>query len=60
MPPEPATTLNPVIEIDGTAAVMVTRFSAAVPVQMLKTPVARAEERRGDITAALDLLFQGF
>mgnify|MGYP001386504752 CR=1 FL=1 len=58
--PKPAATLNPVIEIDGAPFVMVTQFMAAVPVQMLRTPVANAEARRGEIVAAVDLLFQGF
>lgn len=58
--PKPAATLNPALDIDGVPMVMVTQFMAAVPVQMLKTQVAHVEARRGDITAAIDLLFQGF
>lgn len=58
--PLPAATLNPVFEIDGIEVSMVTQFMAAVPAQLLKTPVANLEYRRNEITAALDLLFQGF
>ncbi len=39
---------------------MVTQFMAAVPEKLLKTSVSNLEKRRDEITAALDLLFQGF
>lgn len=58
--PTPAKTLNPVFEIDGKAYSMVTQFMAAVPATILKKPLASLELRRNEITAALDLLFQGF
>ena len=58
--PTPATTLNPVFDIEGAAYSMVTQFMAAVPEKLLKTSVCKMESRRDEITAALDLLFQGF
>lgn len=58
--PTPAKTLNPVFEVEGESVVMVTQFLAAVPAHLLRTPVAILEGQRYDITAALDLLFQGF
>lgn len=58
--PTPAKTLNPVFEIDGTPCSMVTQFMAAVPAALLKNAVLSLEARRDDVTAALDLLFQGF
>jgi toxin CcdB len=39
---------------------MVTQGMAAVPVQILKRPVASVADRQTEIAAALDLLFQGF
>lgn len=58
--PTPAGTLNPVFDIEGAAHSMVTQFMAAVPEKLLKTSVSNVENRRDEITAALDLLFQGF
>lgn len=58
--PKPAKTLNPVFEIEGTAVSMVTQFMAAVPVRMLTSTVDALDGRRDEITAAVDLLFQGF
>ncbi len=58
--PTPARTLNPVFDLDGTAHVMVTQFLAAVPEPLLKTCVSSQAHHRDAITAALDLLFQGF
>jgi toxin CcdB len=58
--PQPAKTLNPVFDIAGTAVVMVTQFMAAVPTSLLKSPETSMEAQRNEITAALDLLFQGF
>ncbi len=58
--PVAAKTLNPVFEVEGKAVVMVTQFLAAVPAQMLKNVVDSFEDRRDDVTSALDLLFQGF
>lgn len=58
--PKPAKTLNPVFGIAGTSVVMVTQFMAAVPASLLKSPESSLEANRNEITAALDLLFQGF
>ena len=58
--PMPAQTLNPVFDIEGIPMSMVTQFMAAVPVQMLKTTLLSLDRNRNDITAALDLLFQGY
>jgi len=58
--PAPAHTLNPVFQIEGQPVVMVTQFMAAIPAAVLKLPVLNLADRRNDITAALDLLFQGF
>ena len=33
---------------------------AAIPLRVLKAPVASLADRRDDITRALDFLFQGF
>lgn len=57
---KPATTLNPVFEIEGKAVVMVTQAMASVPVHILKTHIQSLENKRNEIAAALDLLFQGF
>jgi toxin CcdB len=58
--PAPANTLNPVFQIEGEKVVMVTQFMAAIPAPILKLPVHNLADSRNDITAALDLLFQGF
>ncbi len=58
--PKPATTLNPLFEIEGIPVSMVTQFMAAVPLALLRTPLLNLEGRRGEITAAVDFLFQGF
>ncbi len=58
--PTPARTLNPIFDLEGTPFSMVTQFMAAVPVQVLKTAVQSLESQRNEVTAALDLLFQGF
>lgn len=55
-----AKALNPVFEIEGQPAVMVTQGMAAVPLQLLKQPVMSLDDKRTEIVAALDLLFQGF
>lgn len=57
--PTPAKLLNPVVEIDGDAHVMVTQFLSAVPARPLGSPVANLAAA-DEITRALDLLFQGF
>ena len=58
--PKPAATLNPVLNMGSEQVVMLPQFMAAVPSQILKGPVARIDSCRAEITAAVDLLFQGF
>ena len=58
--PKAAKRLNPVIDINGQAHVMVTQFIAAVPASMLKTAAANLDENAEDITNALDMAFFGF
>lgn len=58
--PKPAQRLNPVFEIGGEAHVMVTQFLAAVPQSLLAGPVANLSDKFSEITAALDMVFQGF
>ncbi len=57
---QPARGLNPVFEIEGGRFVMATQFLATVPISLLKAPVVRLGAFRGEITTALDMLFQGF
>jgi len=52
-------TLNPTININGAAHVMVTQFMAAVPQRLLQTQVLSLEDRAHELVAALDCLFQG-
>ncbi len=58
--PKAAATLNPIFEIEGESAVMVTQAMAAVPARLLKDRVSSLAARRDEITAAVDLLFEGF
>lgn len=58
--PLPAKRLNPTFEIDGAPYVMVTQFIAAVPEHELMRPVGNLRNYHDEITAALDMLFQGF
>ncbi len=55
-----AKSLNPIFEIEGEQVVMATQGMAAVPLLILKHPVASLEYKRAEIVAAIDLLFQGF
>ncbi|WP_371229738.1 CcdB family protein [Roseovarius sp. 2305UL8-3] len=58
--PQPAARLNPVFEINGEAYVMVPQFLAAVPRSALGDVVSNLEPEFAQITAALDMVFQGF
>ncbi|MCX7567871.1 CcdB family protein [Sulfitobacter sp. F26169L] len=60
MAPEPASRLNPIFEIEGREVVMVTQFLAAVPAQILRQPVTNISDESDKITAAIDMLMQGF
>ena len=58
--PRPAERLNPVFGIDGTPHVMATQFIAAVPKRVLGDPIDSLSREADDITAAIDMLTQGF
>lgn len=58
--PLPARTLNPVFRIDKVDYVMVTQFMAAVSARILQHSPFSLSHRRDEITAAIDLLLQGF
>lgn len=58
--PKPATRLNPTFDINGESVVMVTQFMAAVPVGMLASSIANIEAEFDKVTAAVDMLMQGF
>ena len=58
--PKPATRLNPMFDINNERVVMVTQFMAAIPVGVLATPIANIEAEFDKITAAVDMLIQGF
>lgn len=52
--------LIPCVEVEGMACLVETPKLAAIPLRVLKAPVASLADRRDDITRALDFLFQGF
>lgn len=58
--PKPASTLNPLFDIDGKRYSMVTQYMAAVPVKVLNNAVFSVKDRHDEIVAAIDLLLQGF
>ena len=58
--PSPAERLNPVFEIDGKKVVMLTQVLSAVPLGILDVRVGELSSERDRITAALDMVFQGF
>ena len=58
--PKPASTLNPLFNIDGEPYVMVTQFMAAIRASELKQPVLDASARHAELVAAVDLVFHGF
>jgi toxin CcdB len=58
--PKPAKILNPCFEIAGESLVMATQFMAAVPANILRTPVASLQAERDGIITAVDFLMQGF
>jgi len=58
--PTPAKRLNPTFQIGDETVVMVTQFMAAVPVRILKQPVATLEPQHLEIIDAVDFLMQGF
>jgi toxin CcdB len=57
--PKPITRLNPIVTVRGTEYVLLFQDMAAVPRAHLRTPFASLAKQRGDLIAALDLLFTG-
>lgn len=58
--PTPARRLNPVFMIEGVVFIMVTQFLSAVPQSLLKASTASLTQEAEAITAAIDMLTQGF
>jgi toxin CcdB len=52
--------LNPIIVIAGRNYALYTQLLLSVPVSALREHVANIADSRDEITAALDMLFQGF
>ena len=57
--PPPATRLNPVFEFQSGRHVMVTQFLSAVPVSILKVPVASLVQYGTEVASALDMVLTG-
>lgn len=58
--PKPAALLNPLVEIDAAAHLMVTQYLAALPSSALGKPVDNMGRRGDVITRALEMMFQRF
>jgi toxin CcdB len=58
--PKPAKRLNPVFLIGDLEVVMVTQYITAIPVFLLKKPVATLDACHDEIVNAIDMLTQGF
>jgi toxin CcdB len=52
--------LTPVFSIRGEDCLLETPKMGAVPMRVLKSPVASLADSQADITAALDFLFHGY
>ena len=52
--------LMPTLKVEGVDCILETPKLAAVPLRVLKTPIASLAASHFEITAALDFLFQGF
>ena len=52
--------LNPKFDVGGRQMVLLTEFTATVPLKELSDTVMNLSHRADDITAATDFLFQGF
>lgn len=52
--------LTPTFEIEGVECLLETPKLAAVPLRLLKTPIASLAASQFEITAAIDFLLQGF
>jgi toxin CcdB len=55
----PITRLNPTAKVRGVEYVLVFQEIAAVPTAVLRERVATLEARRGELVAAIELLFTG-
>ena len=55
----PILRLNPKVSVDKTRLIALTQELATVPRRLLKKPVTNLSPQRGEILAALDLLFTG-
>jgi len=58
--PPGARRLNPVFVVKGVQVVMMPQYLSPVPVKILKSPIANLQSEFSQITAALDMVFQGF
>lgn len=58
--PAPANRLNPVFSVEGQDVVMVSQFLSAVPVSVLGKSLGNLSEQADEITAAIDMVTQGF
>ncbi len=56
---KPIGRLNPVVAVDGAPHVILFQELAAFPADELRDPVASLRARRGELIAAIDLLFTG-
>jgi toxin CcdB len=54
------TRLTPVLSVNGEDYLLETPKMAAVPLRVLKAPVASLAAAQAEITSALDFLFQGY
>lgn len=57
---KPATSLNPLIQVEGRQVVVDTAALAPVPVSMLRRPVMNAHDSRNEVQDALDALFGAY
>lgn len=53
-------TLTPLLRIQGKVCLLETPKMGAVPLQLLKSPIATLVDEQAAITAALGFLFQGY
>ena len=58
--PKPAKRLNPTFELNSETFVMMTQFMAAVPTGILKNSAGNLDSEFEKITAAIDMIMQGF
>ncbi|AOG23044.1 CcdB family protein [Acidovorax sp. RAC01] len=56
----PLRDLNPALEVDGVAVILDAAAIGAVPLSLLKSPVANLRAQADLITNALDALFGGY